>query len=473
MSGTEGPAKLRSMRRFFLRTFGCQMNQHDAEKLGNLLHHQGFSPSSSAEDADLVLIHTCSIREKAEQKLYTEIGILAKLKAGRPELVLGVGGCVAQQEGAKLLKRFPVLDFVFGPQNITHLPAMVARAAEHQRSLWVDYDEDPQRRFELPERHPEFESVTPGRAFVTVMEGCDLFCTYCVVPKTRGREVSRSSGSIVEEAQRCADRGVVEITLLGQTVNAYGRTRPGQVADEIPFAELIRRISEIDGIERIRFTSPHPIFVSDDLIHAYGEIPELCPHLHLPVQSGSNRVLEAMNRRYTREDYLDLVTRLRAVRGDIALTTDWIVGFPGETEAEFEATLSLLREVKFVDSFSFKYSERPETPAQRRGLIPMDPAEAGKRLEALQLLQRDLTLAAHQARVGSKVTILVEGTSRRGVDQQRGRCEYNRVVNFVSPAAVQAGSIQDVEIIDATPHSLLAVTALTAAAPRSLELPIV
>ncbi len=441
--------------RFHLRTFGCQMNRHDAEKISNLLLHQGFSATQSLEAADLVLIHTCSVRDKAEQKLYSELGALSSLKARAGGLIIGVGGCVAQQEGDRLLARFPHLDFVFGPQNIVHLPSMIGAARERERSLRVDYGEDAQERFELPERHPEYTSPTPGRAFVTVMEGCDLFCSFCVVPRTRGREVSRSSASILGEVRALVEQGVIELTLLGQTVNAYGRPRPGRVAGEVAFAELIRAVAAIPGIQRIRFTSPHPIFVGDDLIACYREVPELCPHIHLPLQSGSSRVLEAMRRRYNREDYLKLVEGLRRARPDIALTTDLIVGFPGETAEDFEQTLSLVRELGFVDSFSFKYSPRPGTSAVRRRLEPVEPVEAQRRLEELQLLQRSLTLAAHRARVGTRVPVLVEGESRHGGGQRCGRCPQNRVVNFLSAEPVSAGTLVDVEIVGATPHSLL------------------
>ena len=441
--------------RFFLRTFGCQMNRHDAEKITNLLHHQGLRPANGVEDADVIVLHTCSVREKAEQKLYSELGVLGRLKASRPGLILGVGGCVAQQEGPGLLQRFPALDFVFGPQNLRHLPSMVESARSRERSLRVDQEEDRLLRFELPERHPEYTSPTPGRAFVTVMEGCDLFCAFCVVPRTRGREISRPADAIIVEVESNARRGVVEVTLLGQTVNAYGRPRPGQVVGECSFADLVRRVADVDGIERVRFTSPHPAFVSEDLVRCYAELPELCPHLHLPVQSGSTRVLRAMSRRYDRETYLDLVGRLRAARPDLALTTDLIVGFPGETREDFAETLSLVREADFVDSFSFKYSPRPGTPAVRRGLPPIDPEESQSRLEELQVLQRGLTVRAHAARVGSRTRILIEGPSRRGAEQRMGRCPHNRVVNVSGPGPLEAGTFVEVDIVGATAHSLL------------------
>ena len=441
--------------RFHIRTFGCQMNQHDAEKMANLLHHGGLRPAEDPGEADLVLVHTCSVREKAEQKLYSELGALLARKAERPDLIVGVGGCVAQQEGGDLLRRFPGLDFVFGPQNLRDLPALVAEARAGTPRVRVDYADDPQARFDLPAPHPEYASPTPGRAFVTVMEGCDLFCSFCVVPRTRGREVSRSSAAILDEVRARAGEGAVEVTLLGQTVNAYGRPRPGRANGEIGFADLIRRIDAIPGIERIRFTSPHPIFVTPELIDCYRDVPSLCPHLHLPVQTGSSRVLRAMNRRYTRKEYLEIVVALRAARPDLAITTDIIVGFPGETVEDFEQTLSLVESVGFADSFSFKYSTRPGTPAERRGLLEIDPTEAAERLARLQALQRELTLMAHRDRIGSTTTVLVEGPSRHGGDQQCGRCPYNRVVNFAGLQPLSRGSLQRVEITAATPHSLL------------------
>jgi len=443
--------------RFHIRTFGCQMNQHDAQKMVNLLHHAGLEPSERAESADVVVIHTCSIREKAEHRLYTELGILLARKRAEPELVVGVGGCVAQQEGESLLKRFPRLDFVFGPQNLVHLPAMVTAAREHERSLRVDYGDAAGARFDLPQRHPAYASPTPGRAFVTVMEGCDLFCSYCVVPRTRGREVSRPSAQILAEVRALAASGTSEVTLLGQTVNAYGRPRPGRAEGEIAFADLIRRVAEVPGIRRIRFTSPHPCFVTPELIRAFAEVPELCPHLHLPVQSGSTRVLEAMSRRYDRDTYLDIVARLRAARPGIAVTTDLIVGYPTETEADFEDTLRLMDDVRFTDSYSFKYSERPGTPAQRHGLGELDDGVIQARLERVQDLQRALTLDAHGARVGHCTEVLVEGSSRHGDGQLTGRCPEHRIVNFCATRQVAPGSYLPVDITGCTPHSLLGV----------------
>jgi tRNA-2-methylthio-N6-dimethylallyladenosine synthase len=321
----------------------------------------------------------------------------------------------------------------------------------------VEYEPDRLARFELPGAHPEYRSPMANRAWVTVMEGCDLFCSFCVVPTTRGREVSRSSQDILEEVRQLADRGVIEVTLLGQTVNAYGRPRPGMAEGEIAFGELVRRVAAVPGIERIRFTSPHPLFMTDDLINCYADVLELCPHLHLPVQSGSSRVLEAMNRRYDRERYLEIARQLRSARPGLAISTDIIVAFPGESRADFEDTLSLMREVEFIDSFSFKYSPRPGTPATRRGLEPLDPGLAQARLVEVQELQHELTLRAHRACVGATLDVLVEGRSQKGGAQLTGRCPENRVVNFASEPRISPGMLVPIRITEAQPHCLLGV----------------
>jgi tRNA-2-methylthio-N6-dimethylallyladenosine synthase len=313
-------------------------------------------------------------------------------------------------------------------------------------------------RFDLPDRHPDLEPATPGRAYLTVMEGCDLFCSFCIVPHTRGRELSRPAAAILREAALLAEAGVREVTLLGQTVNAYGRQEQrGADRDQtLGFAALIARLAEIPGLARIRYTSPHPVFFDDALIRAHGELPPLCPHVHLPLQSGSDAVLARMRRRYDARTYLDLVARLREARPDLALTTDLIVGFPGESEADFQATLALVREVGFVDAFIFKYSPRPGTAAARHP-DPVAPELAQARLEALQELQRGLTLAAHRARVGERTEVLVEGPSRRGGGQGSGRDPYHRVVNFaVAPEAAPApGELVPMQLVEATPHSLI------------------
>jgi len=443
------------MRRFHIRTYGCQMNAHDSEKVANLLYHAGWAAADDADAADLLLINTCSIRDKAEHQLYSDLGLLRKWKAARPGRVLGVAGCVAQQAGDAIQRRFAHVDFVFGTHNLRLVPSMVAAAERGRTSLEVG-ESDSLARFDLPERHPDYRGASPGRGYLTVMEGCDMFCSFCVVPGTRGREISRPATGIVAEARSLAARGVRELTLLGQTVNAYGRhdRRRGHVGT-VSFGALLRRLAEIPGIERLRYTSPHPLFFDDELVAAHAELDVLCPHVHLPLQSGSNPILERMRRRYSVDEYRARVAALRAARPDIVLTTDLIVGFPGETDEDFRRTLDLVAEVGFVDAYSFKYSPRPgTTAASMSGAVGGDVAQA--RLQELQDLQRGLTLAAHRRRVGGATEVLVTGHSRHGGEQLSGRDPYHRVVNFrAPPGTVEPGELVAVRIVDATPHSLI------------------
>jgi tRNA-2-methylthio-N6-dimethylallyladenosine synthase len=451
------------------------MNLHDSEKVENLLHHAGWRPAETLEDAELLLINTCSIREKAEHRLASDLGTLRSWKAAAAGRVLGVGGCVAQQDGDALLRRFGHLDFVFGTHNLRLVPALAeaARAGERRAETRESRSLE---RFELPERHPEFAGHTPGRAWLTVMEGCDLFCSFCIVPRTRGREVSRPAAAIVAEARALAARGVRELTLLGQTVNAYGRhDRPREAAARLGFAALLGELAAIPGIERLRYTSPHPKFYDDALIRAHAQLAALQPHVHLPLQSGSDRVLARMRRRYDASGYLRLVERLRAARPDLAITTDLIVGYPGETRADFEDTLRAVREARFVDSYSFKYSPRPGTAAASAP-DPVAPDESQARLEALQALQRGLTLAYHRGRVGETTPVLVEGPSRRAAAagdaprQLSGRDPYHRVVNFRAAAGeVRSGDRVRVRLVEATPHSLIGEVGETGAGVRDGE----
>jgi tRNA-2-methylthio-N6-dimethylallyladenosine synthase len=433
------------------------MNVHDSEKVANLLHHAGYATAERESDADLLVINTCSIRDKAEQRLYSDLGALRRWKAERPGRLLGVAGCVAQQEGDAILRRFQQVDFVFGTHNLRLVPHMLEAARDGIRSARTE-ETASHERFDLPARHPDFATHTPGRASLTVMEGCDLYCSFCVVPTTRGREISRAADAILDEARRLVASGAKELLLLGQTVNAYGRhdARRGRPADTIGFAELLRRLDALPGLARLRYTSPHPSFFDEELIRAHGELGSLQPHVHLPVQSGSDRVLARMRRRYTAAEYLRLVERLRAARPDLAVTTDLIVGFPGETAADFAATLALIREAGFVDAYSFKYSPRPHT---RAASFPdaVPPEVASARLEELQALQRGLTLAYHRSRVGSLCDLLLEGESRRG-GQVSGRDPYHRVVNVAVAvdAAPEPGAMLPVRVIEATPHSLIA-----------------
>ena len=452
-------------RRYYVRTYGCQMNLHDSEKVENLLHHAGWRAASGLADADLLLINTCSIREKAEHRLASDLGALREWRNGASGRALGVGGCVAQQKGDELLRRFPQLDFVFGTHNLRRVPELAEAAGAGVRHAETSESRSLER-FDLPERHPALPARTPGRAWLTVMEGCDLFCSFCIVPYTRGREISRPAAAILAEARSLAASGVRELTLLGQTVNAYGRhglhRAAAPEAHSVPFARLLRELDAVPGVARLRYTSPHPLFFDDALVRAHAEVASLQPHVHLPLQSGSDRILARMRRRYDVAHYLGLVAQLRSARPDLVLTTDLIVGFPGETRADFENTLRIVREVGFVDSYSFKYSARPGTAAaalEER----VRPEEAQDRLEELQALQRGLTLAYHQSRVGESAEVLVEGPSRKAdaladtpLRQLQGRDAYHRVVNFRAPADLAAGSLVRVRLVEATPHSLLA-----------------
>jgi tRNA-2-methylthio-N6-dimethylallyladenosine synthase len=420
------------------------MNVHDSEKISNLLLHAGWSECQDPDTADLLLVNTCSIREKAEHRLYSDLGALRAWKAARRGRILGVGGCVAQQEGDTLLRRFAHLDFAFGTHNLRLVPALADAARIGERAARTEETRSLER-FDLPARHAGFAGRGRRSAYLTVMEGCDLFCSFCIVPRTRGREISRPAAGILDEARALAEGGVRELILLGQTVNAYGRhelRRRSPESGMLPFAELLARIAELPGVERIRYTSPHPIFFDEALIRAHGELPALCPHVHLPAQSGSDRVLARMRRRYAADDLRRLAAALRTARPDLALTTDLIV-----------------RDVAFVDSYSFKYSPRPGTAAAELG-DRVEPERAQARLEELQDLQRGLTLAAHRARVGGTTEILVEGPSRRGAAQLQGRDPYHRLVHLDADSLAGAGetalgAIVPVEILEATPHSLL------------------
>ncbi len=447
-------------KRFAIRTYGCQMNVHDSEKVSTLLEDAGLDAATSEESADVLVINTCSIRDKAEHQLYSDLGRLREWKAQKPGRIVGVGGCVAQQVGDKLLSRFAHLDFVFGTHNLRHVPAMLEGALEGRRAAWVAEDKS-QQRFDLPTRRSEPAVGLRRKAFVTVMEGCDMFCSFCIVPSTRGREISRAAAEIEAEARALAARGIVEITLLGQTVNAYGRhdVRRGNAAaaGTMPFADLLTCLDAIPGLDRIRYTSPHPLFFDADLIRAHRELESLCPHVHLPVQSGSDRILEAMRRRYTRSRYLEIVAGLRDARPDLALTSDLIVGFPGETEDDFAQTLDLVREAGLIDSFSFKYSPRPGTSAiDLADAVPGEVAQ--ERLTRLQDLQKSQTLSYHQSRVGEDALVLIDGASRHGGGQVSGRDLHHRVINLdPNPGhALSPGMVVAARILEATPHSLLA-----------------
>jgi tRNA-2-methylthio-N6-dimethylallyladenosine synthase len=434
------------MPRVYVKTHGCQMNEYDSARMADVLREAGgYEPTDRPEEADLLLLNTCSIREKAQEKVFSQLGAWRPLKEQRPDLIIGVGGCVASQEGDGITGRAPFVDLVFGPQTLHRLPEMIARLKAHGRSV-VDVSFPEIEKFDrLPEPR-----VSGATAFVSIIEGCSKFCTFCVVPYTRGLEVSRPLEQVMAEVRQIAAQGVREITLLGQNVNSYrGRLPEGGRAN---LAMLIRLVAELDGIERIRFTTSHPLEFREPLIEAYRDVPKLANHLHLPVQSGSDRVLAAMKRKHTIVEYKQKIRRLREVRPDIALSSDFIVGFPGETAQDFEATLDLVREVGFDQSFSFIYSRRPGTPAAS---LPDEVADDEKheRLERLQALLNENAQRIGRAMVGTTQRVLVERPSKKSVRQLAGRTENNRWVNFDGPSSL-INSFADVTITDALANSL-------------------
>ncbi len=412
-------------KRLYLETFGCQMNVVDSERIVELLQEIGYHPVAAPEEADLILLNTCSIRDKAERKVYGHLGRFKPLKDQNRSLILGVGGCVAQQEGERLLTKIPYLDLVFGTHNVHKLPEMVRRVEENRERCRETEFLDRETRLRLFPRRIKSETLT---RFVTIMQGCDNFCSYCVVPLVRGREVSRPSSDILTEVEELATAGVREITLIGQNVNSYGLKESG----EITFAELVSRVHEVEGIERIRFTTSHPKDLSPALIEVFGTLPKLCKHFHLPVQSGSDRILGLMNRGYDSGDYLDKVRRLREVCPELRLTSDIIVGFPGETEADFAATLSLVNEVRYADVYTFLYSPRPGTAAAdlADGETTVVKQE---RFDRLLTLQAAISREIWQQDVGRTLAVLAEGRSRKGEGQLFGRSTWNRIVNFQGP----------------------------------------
>lgn len=434
----------------YVRTFGCQMNEYDSEKMTDILRQShGLEPTDRPEEADVILFNTCSVREKAQEKVFSDLGRARDLKKLKPHLIIGVGGCVASQEGAGIVQRAPYVDVVFGPQTLHRLPALIDARRESKK---------PQIDIRFPEIE-KFDHLPPARvegptAFVSIMEGCSKFCSFCVVPYTRGMEVSRPLEDVLAEIAELAALGVAEVTLLGQNVNAYlgAIDRNDPDAGTADFTTLLELVSEIEGIERIRYTTSHPREFTQRLIDAYGRLPKLVNHVHLPVQSGSDRVLAAMKRGYTCLEYKSIIRRLRSVRPDISVSTDIIVGFPGETQEDFDATMGLVKAIGFDTSFSFIYSARPGTPAA--DLADDTPKEL--KLSRLQHLQA--TIEAHasqlsQSMVGSRQKILVEGPSKKNADEFSGRTENNRVVNFAGNARL-IGKLIEVEITQAHPHSL-------------------
>ncbi|KIN61904.1 (Dimethylallyl)adenosine tRNA methylthiotransferase MiaB [Sulfitobacter noctilucicola] len=428
-------------KKLFIKTYGCQMNVYDSERMAEAMGGQGYVETKSADDADMILLNTCHIREKAAEKVYSELGRLKPLKAKNPDLKIGVAGCVAQAEGEEIMRRQPAVDLVVGPQSYHRLPAMEERLRMGKTALDTDFPEED--KFEHLKSRPKAKRAPA--AFLTVQEGCDKFCAFCVVPYTRGAEVSRPADRVLEEARDLVERGVREVTLLGQNVNAYHGHEGG-------LSGLIRALAKVDGLERIRYTTSHPNDMEDDLIAAHADVPELMPYLHLPVQSGSDRILKRMNRSHTAESYLRLIERIREARPDIIMSGDFIVGFPEETDADFEATMELVRQVKYGYAYSFKYSTRPGTPAAERPLV--DPDVADDRLQRLQALITDHQHEIQRSMVGRDVSVLIERAGREA-GQMLGKSEYLHSVH-VENCDAAIGEIARVRIVEAKTNSLTA-----------------
>jgi tRNA-2-methylthio-N6-dimethylallyladenosine synthase len=431
---------------YFVETFGCQMNVHDSERMAGLLEDDGYAPAADARAADVVVINTCSVREKAEEKLFTRLGEIRVESAelGRRPIV-AVAGCVAQQEGRDILLRSKLVDVIVGTQAVKQLPTLVARAAQGSRAPLVDLDphEDVSFPFGLTRRDD------PVRAYVTIIEGCNEFCSFCVVPYTRGHERMRPVAEILSEVRHAAATGRREVQLLGQIVNHY------QAPDraDCDFATLLALTSEVDGIDRIRFASPHPRHFSARVIEAVARLPKVCRHFHMPVQSGSNRILKEMRRRYTAESYLALVADIRGALPGVALSTDMIVGFPGETETDFEETLALVRAARFHSMYSFKYSPRPRTLAGKRMIDDVPEPEKTRRIVALQQLQKEIQAELFSDAVGTTFEVLVDGLSRRRETELTGRTSGNTIVNFAG-ASTLIGQLVQVRVTEAAPNSL-------------------
>ena len=432
-------------KKLFIKTYGCQMNVYDSERMAEALGDT-YIETKTADDADMILLNTCHIREKAAEKVYSELGRLKPLKALNPDLKIGVTGCVAQAEGAEIMRRQPAVDLV-GPQSYHRLPAMEARVREGKTALDTDFPEED--KFEKMKGRGK--AARAPSAFLTVQEGCDKFCAFCVVPYTRGAEVSRPASRVLTEARELVENGVREVTLLGQNVNAYHGA--GSEGADYTLARLIRELAKIDGLERIRYTTSHPNDMDDALIAAHGEVDKLMPYLHLPVQSGSDRILKRMNRSHTADSYLRLIERIRDARPDIVMSGDFIVGFPEETDADFEATMDLVREVKYGYAYSFKYSTRPGTPAAERELV--DTAVADARLQRLQALITDQQRSIQNAMVGRDLSVLVEKAGREA-GQMVGKSEYLHSVH-IDNATAKVGEVARVRIVGAKTNSLTAV----------------
>ncbi|WP_035382911.1 tRNA (N6-isopentenyl adenosine(37)-C2)-methylthiotransferase MiaB [Ferriphaselus sp. R-1] len=432
--------------KLYIKTYGCQMNEYDSDKMADVLRAcEGMEPTATPDDADVILFNTCSVREKAQEKVFSDLGRVRDLKRTNPNLIIGVGGCVASQEGDSIVKRAPYVDVVFGPQTLHRLPQLIAaRRASGRAQVDVSFPEI--EKFD----HLPAPQTTAGTAFVAIMEGCSKYCTFCVVPYTRGDEVSRPFADVTREIETLTAQGVGEITLLGQNVNAWrGELEDGDIAD---FAYLVQAIAALPGVQRIRYTTSHPKEMNQRLIDLYATTPKLVSHLHLPVQAGSDRILAAMKRGYTALEYKSVIRRLRAARPDISIASDFIVGFPGETEADFEATMKLIDDVGFDASFSFVYSPRPGTPAaDMPDEVPSEVKLA--RLHRLQARISELEAAISQNMVGTVQRVVVEGVSKKNEHELAGRTDNNRVVNFAgSPGMI--GRFVDIHITEVWAHTL-------------------
>ncbi|WP_420396978.1 tRNA (N6-isopentenyl adenosine(37)-C2)-methylthiotransferase MiaB [Nioella sp.] len=430
-------------KKLFVKTYGCQMNVYDSERMAEALGSEGYVQVGTAEEADMILLNTCHIREKAAEKVYSELGRMKPLREANPDLKIGVAGCVAQAEGEEIMRRQPMVDLVVGPQTYHRLPAMARAVEGGEKALDTDFPEE-DKFLHLPKARKPKRGPT---AFLTVQEGCDKFCAFCVVPYTRGAEVSRPAERLLREANELVERGVREITLLGQNVNAYHGAAPD---GEWGLARLIREMAKIEGLDRIRFTTSHPNDMEDDLIAAHGDCAKLMPYLHLPVQSGSDRILKAMNRKHTAAEYVALIERIRSARPDLLLSGDFIVGFPGETEEDFEATMDLVRTVGYGQAYSFKYSARPGTPAAEKA--PVEASVADDRLQRLQALLTEQQRAAQDSMVGREVSVLFEKAGRLE-GQLVGKSDYLHAVHVQAPEHLM-GQIARVKIVESGPNSL-------------------
>ena len=433
-------------KKYLIQTFGCQMNVHDSEQMGLLLEGAGYEATYLAQEADLIILNTCSIREKAAQKVYSQLGRLDAVKRENPDLIIGIGGCLAQQLGNQFFKKAPCLDLVFGTQNIQRLPELLKTVEKNH----IKVADTAVAKDGCIDNIPVMPKKGQVSAFVTIMRGCNNFCSYCVVPYLRGPEESRELEDIIQEVEMLANQGVKEITLLGQNVNSYGNNRYRRVH----FHDLIRSIADIAGIERIRFTTSHPKDLSLELMRCFADVDKMCKHIHLPVQSGSDKILQAMNRGYGKEDYLRKVNALRAICPEIGLTSDIIVGFPGEGEADFDETIDLMEKVRFDALFSFKYSERAGTAAEKLEHKVTESIKS-RRLRRLQSLQELYTLENNRKMLGKEVEVLVEGRSRNAADEVMGRTRTNKIVNFKGGLDL-VGKMESVMIIEAYQHSLRA-----------------